>query len=167
MDGVERKNLVRRRVEEWRAAIDLQDDRLTRGRSQERADLHLYAVAVGNLSKAVTAIICQYRPFRHQPGFAESHRAIREAARRFRGAVPDASDVRNMLEHFDAYDHGVGILQKKGDVSPNRMGTSEKYWFAPDPPGLEVLGRRLMVAECTPAASELAEAVLTIDLPKW
>lgn len=41
------------------------------------------------------------------------------AVQAFRKAVPEAENVRNMLEHFDAYVEGKGRHQKDGNVRPD------------------------------------------------
>jgi hypothetical protein len=54
------------------------------------------------------------------------NRAIKE----FDAATPDATDARNMLEHFDEYARGAGVLQKRAirDEGLSVYEAAAVYW---------------------------------------
>jgi hypothetical protein len=169
LDGAEGKKLLLRRVEEWRDAVRLQDERLVQQALQKRADLYLYVLAVHNLTKAVKAIQKHYASYQKDPTFGVPYGRVQKALAAFNKAVPDVGDLRDFLEHFEDYDHRAGDLQVERQVPNDRMGQAEDYWYAPADPGLEILGKRLKVSNTTPAAMRLADMVLREgqNLPDW
>ena len=97
------------------------------------------------------------RAAEHASSVSGSHR-IPSAIDAFDAAVPDVKDVRDVLEHFDAYLQNRGNLQKAGVMPPGfdvvAGSTSAATAF------IEVGPRRFNTGVAVPAAKELADVVL-------
>jgi hypothetical protein len=168
LDEAERKTVILRRIEQWREAVELQHERLTRsGCPLVVADLNFYVLAVDNLVDAVKVMLKQY----HQIPKVVS--AVDKAVKRFEKRCPDIGTLRDLIEHFDAYDHMSGDLQVgkgkgKGlppaDLFPKRrMERVEEYRLAPGDATLTIFGKSMSLTTTTPAASKLAADVLALN----
>jgi hypothetical protein len=128
MDHIARNAAVEE-IALWRLAVDIQqrrimadhealDDLLTANAAT--ADVRLYIVALRNLLRAVEFAT---------EVFPEYGTQLRQAEQQFSQQVPDASAIRNILEHFDAYAKGIGRLHKKPDMG---MPPAADYRFTSD-----------------------------------
>lgn len=116
MSDIERTIAVEE-IRLWRLAVETQHRRILTdfhalddllAANVATADLRLYAVALRNLLRAVKFAIV---------AFPEHSSPLRQAEHRFSGNVPDASVIRDILEHFDDYAKGSGKLIKEGDMN--------------------------------------------------
>jgi hypothetical protein len=83
-------------------------------------DGHFYAVCLVHAMKAA-AIVCKHT---HDS-------SLERAIETFEATLPDYKDVRNLLEHWDAYATGKGLLQKD-KVVPRRVTSGRKWSHDPD-----------------------------------
>jgi len=157
------KQILLQRIEEWLDAVNLQHDRLLAQGSTNRGDIRLYVIAANDVRRAVEGLNKRYR-----------NAKIASAISSFDSRVPNLNDLRDFLEHFDAYDNRSGKKQTSTKritptVPKDRMGQFETYSFPPGDAVIEVFGRRLGVRDTTPAVRALANAVLTVakTLPEW
>jgi hypothetical protein len=83
----------------------------------------------------------------------------------FDASFPDAKDIRDIIEHFDAYTQGVGNLQKKGGVSAESPFIKSGITRAPDKSSyvVSLAGKRINVMAAPKLAWSLAYAVSGID----
>jgi hypothetical protein len=123
------------RIESWRDAVELQHGRLTSGGKRHREDLHFYVIAVDNLVDAVKVIRKRY------PGLKNVRSLIDQALHRFSAAISDLDDLRDLLEHFDAYDHMIGNLQKSDQLPKERMGQAERVEMRVGDAELSIFGK--------------------------
>jgi hypothetical protein len=77
---------------------------------QVEYEVALFAVALRNLIRAV-----EWAAKSHAP-------TLTTALKQFHQVIPNAVDVRNLLEHFDAYEQGRGRLQKLKRVTGRAKG---------------------------------------------
>jgi hypothetical protein len=118
--------------------------------------LHFYVLAVDNLADAVEILRKQYT---RVPGVS---RAAKHLLKQFHAACPDIHTLRNLIEHFDEYDHLVGDLQQSGVVPKLRMGQVENYSLLPGDAQLSIFGKSMMVSTTTPAARQLGADALAL-----
>jgi hypothetical protein len=95
--------LVRWQLEIAFQAMALQYERLHEGSPQLRPDSYLFAVAMAQVVKAAEIT-----------DDALGTMPTRGALEGFRAAFPEATHVRNILEHWEDYAEGKGHLQKGG-----------------------------------------------------
>jgi hypothetical protein len=87
-------------------AMALQYERLCES-ARYRPDAYLFAVALAQVVKAAEITDGAL-------GSVETRAALKS----FRAAFPHATDVRNVVEHWEAYAEGKGRLQKRGGFGP-------------------------------------------------
>lgn len=104
------RNAAAEEVALWRLAVDMQQRRIAAdyealddllAPNAATVDVRLYALALRNLHRAVEFAI---------EVFPEHGAQLHLTEQQFSRQVPDASVVRNILEHFDAYAKGTGNL---------------------------------------------------------
>lgn len=106
MDSLERATIAGK-IGFWALAADIQRDRVldrSAGAFTNQLDATLLALAIRNVVRAAEwarGVV---------PARAEA------ALSAFDVRVPNATDVRDLLEHFDEYERGKGKLQKSGAV---------------------------------------------------
>ena len=112
----------------WGHAVEIQAARVltnapwpTTGPATQQADAYLYALALRNLIRAVDFV-------RNQTA-GDQMKAIDTAIAAFDAQIPDAENVRHVLEHFDEYKVGKGDLQRK---PPGRKGFPSVTWHERD-----------------------------------
>jgi hypothetical protein len=147
---------VLRRVEGWRLAVELQHERLTKAGDRDVVDIHFYVLAVDNLADSVKVFQSQY------PELTAVQTAVQGALQRFVAAAPDVHDLRNLLEHFEEYDHMIGRLQKSNQLPKLRMGQVENYSLLDGDAQLVIFSKSMMVSKTTPAARQLAAETLAL-----
>lgn len=137
------------------------------------------AVGVAKVDRAITP---GQRPWRHdvcrrrivdddvelEHAVALSHLPLSSRSNIFR-AVPDVQVLRDLVEHFDDYDHLTGRLQKKEKAPKQRMGQVEVYSLLEGDAQLSIYGKKLRVSVSTQAALRMADEVLALEraLPDW
>lgn len=156
LDEAARKGLILRRIDRWREAVELQHQRLAASGDRHMTDLHFYVIAVDNLADAVRVILTQY------PNVPAVQTAVQAALERFSTVAPDVHDLRNLVEHFEEYDHMVGKLQKSGQLPKQRMGQVENYALLNGDAELVIFGKSMTVSNTTPAALQLAREALAL-----
>ena len=115
-----------------------------------KVDAALFAIALRGVIRAAKELC---RP--HAPA------AVDAAVAKFEKRVPDAVHARNIVEHFDEYERGVGRLQKGGDVG------QVMEWFVRDGVTyqLHISGKYVLdVREAAEEADELTDDVVTAVL---
>ena len=105
-------------------------------------DTWLYALALGTTLRSV-----------HLAGVLDVDTT--EALRRFDAAVPDAKKVRDVLEHLEDYELGVGDLQPPGQRRLEFLYSSDDEGMAYIE--LQGVGVRLDIREAHAAARRLVE----------
>jgi hypothetical protein len=99
----------------WSYALSVQSDRVEQSGDgvfqglRREIDLRFFAAALRKLLRAADLTAKRAEP----PARAQ----IYEAIAAFHHAVPGAKDVRDRLEHFDAYESGTGHQQKAADIT--------------------------------------------------
>jgi hypothetical protein len=94
----------------WWGAMDLEADRTLgteagpQAKAEAEVDATLFTIALRNVIRA--AELCRA----HAPDVVDAALAT------FREQVPDVDKIRNIVEHFDAYERGEGRLQDQGAV---------------------------------------------------
>jgi hypothetical protein len=156
LDDAARKGLTLRRIDRWREAVELQHERLTQRDNRHVPDIHFYVAAADNLADAVRVILSQY------PELTAVQTAITDALQRFIDAAPDVHALRNLIEHFDEYDHLVGRLQKSGQLPKQRMGQVENPSLLDGDAQLVIFGKTMTVSKTTAAARLLAAEALAL-----
>jgi hypothetical protein len=138
----------------WAEAVDATANRILANQdvtSVATGDAALLAVAVRNVLRAAE--------------LAQKVTTGAEAAKfaaaiaKFRQVLPDAEDLRDILNHFDRYEIGQGQLQKQARQTG---GTTEYYRISLDRDTfvLEVGSLTIDVRKAKEAAMELATTVL-------
>jgi len=112
---------------------------------QRQSDAALLAVAVRNVLRAAIAVAA-----------LGDDEVLDAAIKAFDAALPGASDLRDVLEHFDAYEARRGNLQKSGRMEAYHVF----YERGADHYVLHVGDLALEVDTATDAAIDLAEATL-------
>lgn len=153
-------------LHQWQHAVNLQCLRLLNegtgmpeGPTSREVDAYLFAIALRNLLRAVDLVRSLV------PGKEQSN--VDSAIAAFNHAIPNAVNVRHVLEHFDAYAVGKGNLQKT--VSPGvpaaiwheRDGSTHVLWVG-------IRGRppfRLDVRQAATAAAHLASEAISAAHP--
>ena len=164
---------VRGYVAIWARAVRRQHDRITElsqslnsrtpGDRERRYDMEsevaLFLVAIRNLLRAVEWALSL------EP-------SLQQALDRFSKDVPNAVDLRDLLEHFDAYEQGHGNLQD-GKKRTKRSGRGQRsvpevdeyaFWFEHTGTATRLLftaGLKLEVARADKASAELANEALS------
>jgi len=135
----------------WYRAMDLEADRTLRAeagalaKADAETDATLFVIALRNVVRAVE--LCRD----HAPEVVDA------ALAKFREQVPDADKIRNITEHFDAYERGEGRLQEKGQVQE----IIDWYEFDGKTYRLNISGRYVLdVRSAEEAAGELTGEVL-------
>jgi len=132
----------------WRRAVELKVVRLASAHVafDQGVESDLFLMAVRNLVRACEA-------------FQDDHR-VRKALDAFSTAAPDVTQARDLLEHFDVYDRGIGRLQKAGPMQESSLlvfdedtGSEQLIHIGP---------HVINVTRTYEAADELAEGVMTI-----
>jgi hypothetical protein len=100
----------------------------------------LFVLAIANVERGAIAVL------------GKGHNAVQA----YQSAVPDATDVRNMVTHFDEYIKGAGRLQESGAVEGFNVFLQNDGRSLT----LHVAGRSLRVAEAYASAANLASAAL-------
>jgi len=143
----------------WHHALGLQWGRILTAKADDpeswvnrEIDLRLFVMALRQFIRSADLTGDRAEP-------AAGHE-IKEALARFHRTVPGAVDLRDSLEHFDAYESGTGRLQRKAGV--NGPATT---WFTHggldhsinvDIPGVGPIGIR--IGPTVAAADELVAA---------
>ena len=162
LHGTDQRQTKLDRLRYWRAALQLQHDRLLEpdppGMSADeielrrRCDMHFYLVAAANLRKAALSLNDRFKDQR-----------VASAIKALDAAAPSIKKVRDFLEHFEAYDEGIGLEQKSGRVPAHRM--AETYKFNPGADAqIEAFANRISIAQTTPLVIALADQVLGLNL---
>lgn len=153
----------------WSSAVDGQAARVLPVGLETAAyqtDVYLFILAVREVLR------CAEWAKDHVDGQRDGDRSrnLNSAVAAFDAAVPGATDVRDILTHFDEYERGKGTLQKKG-LARSAPGLVANQLFERDgeTTKLHLLGYTVDVATARDAASTLAGAVITAladdDLP--
>jgi hypothetical protein len=131
----------------WALAAEVQRDRVIEGGGGDfmnQLDATFLAIAIRNVVRAAR--------------WAEplEANAVKTARAEFDSRVPNAVDVRNMLEHFDKYEMGKGDLQIAGKVRNYSVYTArvENEYVLHLPDGYE-----LDVQSAVNATEALADSV--------
>lgn len=98
-------------------------------------------------------------------------KGLRVAVRKFDAAVPDLKDLRDIAEHFERYDWGLGKLVRRGQLS----NESPSYSWGEHDADLRYRGKMIRLVAATQAARALHRSVMTvladrgraIDLSEW
>ena len=95
-------------VVKWHYAMSVQNYRIVEGTDalygmQREVDLHFFLIALANFVAFVKMTAKLVSP--------EARTTIRTGIQAFDSEVPDAGDLRNVLEHYDEYIRGKGKLQ--------------------------------------------------------
>jgi hypothetical protein len=162
LHGTDQRQTKLDRLRYWRAALQLQHDRLLKPdpsgmtadeiELQRRCDMHFYLVAAANLRKAALSLNDRFKDQR-----------VASAIKALDAAAPSIKKVRDLLEHFEAYDEGTGREQKLGRVPAHRM--AETYKFNPGADAhIEAFANRISVTQTTPLVIALADRVLGLNL---
>lgn len=138
----------------WWRAVEVQGKRALDVQSvtnlDARIEFYLFAIALRQLLRAVN--FC--RP--HEPA------AIEAAIATFDSAVPHCVNLRDVIEHFDDYELGIGKLQRQRVLLKvpsdwfEHDGTSTIFHLPP---------LHLDVAEALAAAEHLADAAMDAVIP--
>jgi hypothetical protein len=141
----------------------LQHERVTKSGDRHIVDIHFYVLAVDNLADAVKVIHAQY------PQLMALRAQVQDALDQYSAAAPDIHDLRNVIEHFEEYDHMVGRLQTGRQVPKGtlllpvqRLGQVENYSLLDGDAQLAIFGKYMRVSVTTPAAIQLATDVLAL-----
>ena len=166
LDAAAGKGLILRRVDRWRSTVQLQHDRLTTNGQRHIEDLYLYVNALDHLVDGAKLARDRY----------PSEPRLAAAVATFEQQVPDLATLRDVLEHWEDYDHRRGKLQdekklRKGQqkLPDQRLGQVENPVLLEGDAALHVYGMTVRVSQATPAAITLAEVVLSTlpSLPDW
>jgi hypothetical protein len=135
----------------WWGAMDLEAGRTLRAepgpqaKAETEIDGKLFVIALRNVIRA--AELCRD----HAPEVVDAALAT------FRERVPDATKVRNVIEHFDAYERGEGRLQEKGQLEE----IIDWYEFDGETYRLNISGKYVLdVREAKEAAGQLCGDVM-------
>jgi hypothetical protein len=109
-----------------------------------RVEAHFYLIALRNLLRAARLA-----------GHLDRSAADRAVAT-FTRSVPDASRIRDRLEHFDAYERGKG---SDDDMAGRGWAVS---CVGADVQVFLLSGQSIHLSEATPAARSLAESLLAV-----
>jgi hypothetical protein len=93
-----------------------------------QADAFMFAWALRNTVRA--AELC------HRGAEGEPHDAIGRALALFHKEVPDCVHIRDVIEHFDAYELGDGKLQRAKKPGLQQLPSEVIIWAAKDPDGV-------------------------------
>jgi hypothetical protein len=162
LHGTDQRQTKFDRLRYWRAALQLQHDRLLEPdppgmtadeiELRRRCDMHFYLAAAANLRKAALSLNDRFKDQR-----------VASAIKALDAAAPSIKKVRDFLEHFEAYDEGIGREQKSGRVPAHRM--AETYKFNPGADAqIEAFANRISIAQTTPLVIALADQVLGLNL---
>lgn len=105
IDAIKRNLLI------WAYAVDLSLKRLTADEAEaidRQTDARFLAVAIRNVLRGAT--------WAYNVIGGEPRKMVLAALTQFDNALPDAVDVRDILEHFDAYAQGRGERQKDNSM---------------------------------------------------
>jgi hypothetical protein len=118
----------------WRRAVQLQRERL--GSSPDSTDrfvdAYLCIIALSQVLRGAEAI-------KRVTGDAK----LRDACDGFLAAQGDATDIRDILTHFDAYERGEGTLQTNGGMGELNISFErgeDRYWIVVNGKRVELLG---------------------------
>ncbi|HZT66043.1 MAG TPA: hypothetical protein VFA11_09675 [Acidimicrobiales bacterium] len=117
-------------------------------------DAYLFVIALRQVLRGAQAML------RATSSGGQTDKPLREALATFKGAVGDATKIRDVLTHFDAYHEGAGNLQKAGKMGPLEIHSErghETYW-------LVVSGFRVEIGAAALAASDLVDEALNAQL---
>jgi hypothetical protein len=131
----------------WADAVERQAERVRTATGDQFdvfPDFILYAFALRCLYRSADAIS------------KEADGALEQELATFERAVPRFKDVRDVLEHFDDYDRGVGKLQRPGD--PIQIDAHPVV----DGSTLYLRGVRLELYSSLDAARALSHAACTV-----
>jgi hypothetical protein len=135
---------------QWLDAVDKQAERVAQApdNGAGQVEVLLFVTALRNVIRGAEAVL------------GSGH----DAVKMFHRAVPNAKNVRDMLEHFDKYVAGLGNMQtarKKADLPVRPWLVS---YSSDEPVGgerrIQVDGLELDVAVAASAARPLAQAAL-------
>lgn len=146
-------------VQRWATTVERQYHRARE--HQHYGDLDLFALALRNLLRAVEEA-------NKETGSAVLAKGLAE----FNRKIPNAKDVRDILEHFDDYERGLGFLT--GRVRPEFVAKTSLIATNPDgtqvrhlPNMILALGEyQLAITPAYEAAMALAEKALEELGPK-
>ncbi len=159
---------IRGFVWRWANAVENQAARTIAAREHADREIqaHYFAVALTNLRTAVW----WGRGYCDKVKDGERSKRLTPALDAFDSAVPHARDVRNIGEHFEKYAEGKGDLQEdqreknkqRRALNLDEIPSSLAIWWdaSENTVGVNVLGRRLDVAEGAAAGATLAEVAL-------
>lgn len=163
LHGSDQREAVHQRLESFRSGVELQHGRLLAPRNpatgeaedevQRRLDMHFYLVAAANVVAAARSLNKFY-----------GDGTVSNAIQKVETAAPLVRHFRDMLEHFEAYDKGVGNLQRSGDWPAGRP--VESYTFSAKDASVEAYGARFSIATTTPTIVGLADLVARLKLPR-
>lgn len=155
-------NVLRSYVQRWCHTVVRQAERISeQGFGMEREmDSQLFAFALRQFLRAVTLAAEETKS-------AE----IDDALARFDGSFPHANEVRDQLTHFDAYERGIGRLQKGPDRGLEPMMPSDALLMPVTPYNQETAGHgwkveielgdyRLPIVDSARAARRLGDEVI-------
>jgi hypothetical protein len=163
-----RRYEMRSFVWRWAYAVENQAARTiaATGHADREIQAHYFAIALTNLRTAVW----WGRGYCDKVKDGERSKLLTPALDAFDSAVPHARDVRNIGEHFEKYAEGKGELQEdqqeknkaRRALNLDEIPLSLAIWWdaSEDTVGVNVLGRRLDVAEGAAAGAALAEIAL-------
>ena len=137
----------------WGHAVDLQGRRANDGKvatMDAQVDCYLFLVAVRQLVRAVE--------FCRPHAMSEIDKALSE----FKREVPGWLVLRDVVEHFDEYERGIGKHQTSG-----KLPTELSEWFEHDGQSISVQmhPHSLRVADAMGAAVELGGRSMDAVLP--
>jgi hypothetical protein len=165
LDAAAGKGLILRRVDRWRNAVQLQHDRLIADDRRHIEDLYFYVSALDHLVDGAKLARDTYP--------CETRLAAAVAS--FEHQISDLATLRDVLEHWEKYDHRRGRLQAtklrpgQRKMPDQRLGQVENPMLLEHDAVISVYGMTLRVSQATPAALTLAEEVLTVvqAQPDW
>ena len=138
------------RVNPWMHAVEQQ---LTRALDEgahsttRMRDIDFFVIALNRLRTAVEDAKVRINDGRIKP-----------ALQAFDQAVPDLVALRDIAEHFEKYDWGIGRLVKKNRLTDEAPG----YEYGALDAGITYRGRRLYLVGATKAARDLHAVMMTV-----
>lgn len=118
----------------WTLAVGSQRDRVAESRpiTDTEVESYLYVLALRNLLR-VARLAATFDP-----------QASEAAVQEFEATIPAAIHIRDVLEHFDEYEAGIGRLQENGaihalaSVSVQRRSTGTGWLLTVGPLTLDI-----------------------------
>jgi hypothetical protein len=144
----------------WNTLVSKQYVRVleANNRVDRQLDLYLFAISVRGVLRAADLA----RAIAQDAGMRQRVSKIDRAKGRFDSTIPDSKQVRDVLEHFDAYRRG------KGDLQNDRKMDEYVEWVEQHEGEITLVlgGTYRLPLNLTKAASDaLADAVVDATLP--